>query len=257
MPTEVHTRVTNRLRRNLSNLRQLSSRAARFVCGNMSKSQFTTSAEYWERRYASGATSGAGSQNQLAEFKAKVINGFVRRRGIRDVIEFGCGDGNQLALSEYSNYLGIDISPSAVAACRSRFAGDASKQFMLLSEYAGQRAQLSLSLDVIYHLTEDAAFENYITRLFDAAREYVIIYSSDMDSRPGEWAPHVRHRVFTQWVDAHRPDWTLESTTSNPYPFDRDTQAGSLADFYIYRRRGLADEFGRSAGGAAGRAAGA
>ena len=251
MRSEVRSHDTNRLRRNLFNLRQLSSRAARIVCGNMSKSRFTTSAEYWERRYASGATSGAGSQNQFAEFKAKVINDFVRGRGIRDVIEFGCGDGNQLTLSEYPKYLGVDISPSAVAACRSRFTGDASKQFMLLSEYAGQRAQLSLSLDVIYHLTEDAAFESYMGNLFDAAREYVIIYSSDIDSRPGEWAPHVRHRAFTQWVDAHRPDWTVEANISNPYPFDRDTQAGSLADFHIYRRRGLDHEFGTPAGGVA------
>lgn len=39
-------------------------------------------------------------------------NDFVRARGIDSVIEFGCGDGAQLALAEYPAYGGIDVSPA-------------------------------------------------------------------------------------------------------------------------------------------------
>lgn len=33
------------------------------------------SASYWEKRYASGGNSGAGSHNAFAEFKSSVIQG--------------------------------------------------------------------------------------------------------------------------------------------------------------------------------------
>ena len=49
---------------------------------------------------------------RLAAFKAEVPNDFVRARGIDSVIEFGCGDGAQLALAEYPAYVGIDVSPA-------------------------------------------------------------------------------------------------------------------------------------------------
>jgi len=35
------------------------------------------SKKYWNDRYVKGQTSGAGSYNQLAQFKANVINDFV------------------------------------------------------------------------------------------------------------------------------------------------------------------------------------
>ena len=58
--------------------------------------KFTASDDYWEERYSKGKNSGAGSYNELARFKAEVLNGFVQKQNIRSVIEFGCGDGNQL-----------------------------------------------------------------------------------------------------------------------------------------------------------------
>jgi hypothetical protein len=39
----------------------------------------------------------------------------VAERRIRSVIEFGCGDGNQLGLMRYPSYLGLDIEPCAAA----------------------------------------------------------------------------------------------------------------------------------------------
>ena len=44
---------------------------------------FPGSASYWELRYRNGGTSGAGSYGRLAEFKAEVLNEFVRVKGIR------------------------------------------------------------------------------------------------------------------------------------------------------------------------------
>ena len=40
------------------------------------------SGEYWENRYKANGNSGAGSYNRLAEFKAEVINGFVKENNM-------------------------------------------------------------------------------------------------------------------------------------------------------------------------------
>lgn len=188
---------------------------------------FTDSASYWERRYALGRDSGAGSY-----FKAEILNDFVAERSIHSVIEFGCGDGNQLSLACYPVYLGLDVSQRAIDQCRLRFSGDPSKSFKHLAEYAGERAELALSLDVIFHLVEDEVYLDYMQRLFSAAGRYVAIYSSNRrEQSPGD-PPHLRHRRFSDWIDQNRPEWRLLQHIPNRYPFENG--AGSYADFFFY-----------------------
>jgi hypothetical protein len=196
---------------------------------------FHGSEDYWIDRYREGGNSGAGSYNRLAEFKAEILNAFVASHSIKDVIEFGCGDGNQLTLAKYPSYLGLDVSPHAVGGCARRFASDPSKSFMLVHDYSGQTAQLALSLDVIYHLTEDEVYDTYMRTLFGAARDYVVIYSSDKDESQ-DGVEHVRHRQFSRWVRANAPGWRLLRHIPNRYPYSGDNDTGSLADFYIYER---------------------
>ena len=65
---------------------------------------FQGSESYWQNRYEAGRNSGDGSYSQLAEFKADNLNAFVFENAITSVIEYGCGDGNQLSLAKYSKY---------------------------------------------------------------------------------------------------------------------------------------------------------
>jgi hypothetical protein len=197
---------------------------------------FHGSAEYWERRYAGGGDSGVGSQGSFAKFKAQVINTFVSDHDVTSVIEFGCGDGVQLELAQYPVYLGLDVSRSAVSKCRSVFAEDSSKRFLMMDEYNGERADLALSLDVIYHLVEDGVFERHLRGLFSAAERYVIIYSSNQENEPKSDSPHVRHRRFSDWVDTHLTHWRLIKHVPNKYRYTGDYHTGSFADFYIYER---------------------
>ena len=201
---------------------------------------FPGSARYWEERYARGGTSGAGSYNRLAEYKASFLNQFVAEHAIADVIEFGCGDGSQLSLATYPKYIGLDVSRSAVDRCKTRFATDATKSFYLYDSLAFVdnhglfRADLTLSLDVIYHLIEDQVFEAYMRHLFAAARRYVVIYSSDFEAAH---QLHERNRAFSDWLRANQPDWQLQTRLPNPYPYDPNDQDNtSLADFYVYTR---------------------
>jgi hypothetical protein len=197
---------------------------------------FSSSADYWEDRYHHGGNSGAGSYDRLAAFKAEVLNAFVAANDIQSVIEFGSGDGAQLEMAEYPTYTGVDISSTVVDATRLRFAGDRSIRILHTSELTdGERAELALSLDVIYHLVEDEVFDLYMHRLFDAGTRYVIIYASNEERR---WAsPHIRHRHFTRWVDTNQVDFECVRQISNAYPYlETDPGNTSFADFYIFAR---------------------
>jgi SAM-dependent methyltransferase len=198
---------------------------------------FRTSSEYWEKRYVKGGNSGVGSYGRLANFKAEFLNNFVEQHRIKSVIEYGCGDGSQLELARYPSYTGIDVSPKAVEICRALFATDRSKRFLHTDTVKTPMvSDLALSLDVVYHLVEDSAFENYMHRLFDSAQRFVIIYSSNLnDATPTR---HVRHRHFTSWVEQYKPQWYVSAHVPNVYPYHPASPGDtSLADFYVFALR--------------------
>lgn len=178
-----------------------------------------------------------GSYTIFAEFKAEILNTFVSDNLVLTVIEFGCGDGNQLRLANYPKYLGFDVSEDAIAMCRESFESDPRYSFKLMSEYSGEKSDLSLSLDVIFHLVEDDVFEEYMYVLFKAANRYVIIYSSNSNNNKGYEGTHVWHRQFTDWVHVNLPEWELVEHLPNRYPYRGDYRTGSFADFFIYRCR--------------------
>ena len=197
---------------------------------------FPGSAAYWEKRYSGGADSGVGSYGFFAEFKADVLNAFVATHYVQTVIEFGCGDGNQLGLAKYPTYFGFDVSSTAILKCRELFKSDEHKSFRSMSEYNGEKADLALSLDVIYHLVEDNVFEEYMGMLFEASNRYVIIYSSNSDDNRGYEGTYIRHRKFTRWVQEHLQNWKLVEHLPNRYPYRGDYRKGSFAEFFIYER---------------------
>jgi hypothetical protein len=205
--------------------------------GRPGRPPFPGSRTYWEERYAGGGDSGVGSYTKFAEFKAEVLNAFIASHNVDTVIEFGCGDGNQLSLANYPRYLGFDVSATAVDLCRARFAGDVSKSFKLLDQYAGERADLTLSLDVIYHLIEDEEFDRHMRLLFKAATRFAIIYSSNTDDNNHKHR-HVKHRQFTSWIEQNVVGWSLDRQMGNRYPYRGDHEEGSFADFYIYMKMG-------------------
>jgi hypothetical protein len=194
---------------------------------------FRGSGRYWESRYSSGGTSGAGSYGAQAEYKASFLDAFVKDNEIRTVVEFGCGDGNQLRLATYPSYLGLDVSRTGLRMCIDAFREDQSKSFLYYDPNVFSDAarfihgDLVLSLDVIYHLIEDEVYESYMHDLFGAADRFVIVYASDTERRVA--APHVRHRAFTEWVATHAKQWRL----------DRVEQAPDAAyqNFYVFARR--------------------
>jgi len=158
-----------------------------------------------------------------------------KKNNITTVIEFGCGDGNQLTLAEYPSYIGFGISPKAISLCQSLFKNDSSKSFLLLNKYNNQKADATLSLDVLFHLVEDHIFNGYMESLFEASNKYVIIFSSNTNTvKPPN--PHVRHRKFTDWIDANQSDWTLLQHIPNENPYTGNNKLSSFTDFFIFEK---------------------
>lgn len=195
------------------------------------------SVKYWKKRYINGGNSGAGSYNNLAQFKAEIINRFVEKNNINTVIEFGCGDGNQLKLFHFKKYIGFDISQEIINVCNGTFSNDSSKAFFLMDRYKHEKADLTLSLDVIYHLVEDKIFEKYMKILFTSTLNYVIIYSSNSNDNTNNNARHIRHRKFSNWIEKNNPDFELIEYIPNKYPYTCDNLTYSFADFYFFKNR--------------------
>ncbi len=196
---------------------------------------FRSSSNYWNRRYALGGDSGSGSFGEIAAYKAGYLNSFGRDNAVNSVIEFGCGNGQQLRLAEYPKYLGFDVSTTAVDACLSEFHDDRTKSFICLDSLRFRdnarflKADSTLSIDVVFHLVEDAVYERHLDLIFNASQCYCIIYSTNVDERSA--IPHVRHRAFVRDVEAKYPDWSL--LIEEPPPMPKETLAG----FFVFTRR--------------------
>jgi cyclopropane fatty-acyl-phospholipid synthase-like methyltransferase len=200
------------------------------------------SKSYWENRYKQGGNSGAGSYNKFAEFKAGVLNGAIAEYGINRVIEFGCGDGNQLAMLNIPNYIGLDVSETILKHCIDKFNNDKSKSFFIYSDKAfidNQhifQSDAAFSIDVIFHLVENEVYEKYLYDLFASALKLVVIYGADLDHP--QVTSHEVYRKFTGHIEKNFSTWKLEKVIKNKYPAkDYNDTEGSLADFYLFTRK--------------------
>lgn len=201
-----------------------------------------TSGDYWEERYNKGGNSGAGSYGRLAQFKADIINNFISKNQIKSSIEFGCGDGNQLGLLNLDRYTGFDVSKQSIALCSEKYKNDNCKAFFLydsisfLDTFHVFQADLTMSLDVIYHIIEDEIYEKYLQDVFNCSTQYVLIYSSDKSEQNKHQAQHVKHREFTKWIEENISGWSFENKIQNKFPLEFDSQEESFADFYVYKK---------------------
>ena len=173
----------------------------------------------------------------MAKFKAEIINNFVIKHKINTVIEWGSGDCNQLSLMNYKKYIGYDVSKTAINICKKKFYNDSTKTFIHLDDkYINhKKADLSISLDVIFHLLEDNVFTVYMKNLFDSSKHYVCIYSSNYNKI---FTKHVKHRKFTDWIDKYKSsNWKFIEYIPNKYPFNpKISDFTSFSDFYFYEK---------------------
>lgn len=200
------------------------------------------SAAYWEDRYRQGLTSGAGSYGEHADFKASFLNEFMASHSVSSLIDWGCGDGNQLSLLDAPRYLGMDVSAKAIEICMEKYRSDPGKSFFhydsaLLVNPAGfLTADMALSMEVIFHLTEDDVFHRYMKAVFSSAARFVVIYNTN-EEEPANG--HMRGRRFTDWIQQNAAEWELTHFQDGP---DQHLQVHS--GFYCFAKNGLMEDVG-------------
>lgn len=140
------------------------------------------SKEYWEDRYKKGGNSGNGSYGKVANEKTRFISNFIKENNIKSMVEYGCGDGNNLKLLSDDNpnliITGVDVSKSAIKICKSKLPNHF---FFTTSEFKPSKADLIVSLEVIFHLVEDHIYEEYMDSLTSTGSEWLIILSPNID----------------------------------------------------------------------------
>src|SRR5690349_9344381 len=103
-------------------------KAGLFLLNKKFSIQFPNATSYWERRYYSQGNSGLGSYGAAAVYKAFILNKLVKNNAVNSVIEFGCGDGNQLKYYEFKSYIGLDVASHCIQKCSDYFRVDKTKK---------------------------------------------------------------------------------------------------------------------------------
>ena len=167
---------------------------------------------YWDNRYVSGRNSGAGSYGDESEVKASYVNNTIEKNNIKTILELGCGDGNQLSMFDIENYVGYDISPDIIKKCKDKFKGDETKIFRTFDINKSNiidNHEMVISLDVIFHLVIDGAFERYMNVLFDSSK-YVLIYTmQNIEENTRKHAEHVLFRDVLSWTKNNAKNYEL------------------------------------------------
>lgn len=191
------------------------------------------SREYWEKRYEEGGHSGLGSYGFLANYKKNFINKFIKKNNIKSLLEYGCGDGNQLLMISCDEIYGVDVSDVAIEKCKELMPNG---KFSVISENDElflKKTDLLLSLDVLYHLLEDEVFERYLKNIVEHSSEYVIIYSSDFDDNEN-FSKHVRHRKFSDHpILMEKYDLVKHEKNSHK---STNHKKGSFSEWFIYKK---------------------
>lgn len=180
--------------------------------------------DYWNERYNAGFDSGKGSFGDLAIFKSEIVNDFIRKNPVRTVIEFGCGDGNQLQLMHYKEYLGLDVAYSAIEKCKEIFIRDTSKSFLLYNPkvFVNKgfiKADLVICLDVLYHIVPEDDYVKTLDDIFSCSDNYVILYTDTGQFEKNTYVKgsHICHRNTLHYLEKYA-DFKVIEIIPNKFP---------------------------------------
>ena len=169
---------------------------------------------YWNERYQRGETSGKGSEGFNYEYKRDYINRVIEMYQFERIVDFGCGDGNQIHELNIQQYHGVDIAESSIQRCRDRYAGDPRYRFDILDRNVRfTHYDLALSLDVLYHIVHQVDYESYLRLLFGYSK-YTLIYANWEASESR--VPHICYRNHFEAIQRLRISTQIIARDVNP-----------------------------------------
>jgi len=130
---------------------------------------------FWTFRYTTdpGLGSGVGSRGGILADKQELLLPFARALSLGSVLDVGCGDLEVTSRMPFASYVGIDISPAALAIAREK-RPDWTFKAADLPAIADGSFDLVICLDVLIHQHSASAFQELLTQLVRIARGAVI-----------------------------------------------------------------------------------
>jgi SAM-dependent methyltransferase len=174
---------------------------------------------YWLRRHEelegdirSVGNRGKSLEENEADYRIKTRNlvSILRRelampRGKR-VLDLGCGTGLYApALTKLGiRYTGVDVSPVALAQARARCpAGQFVQSDILNLRLPSLLFNAVITVDVLCHLTDDAAWRKAIAAIADLVkRDAVGIIIDRIEAERVQYQDYVLHRTFAEYQSA-------------------------------------------------------
>lgn len=154
-------------------------------------------------------------------WKQSIIHAFIDRYIPRSssILEIGPGGGRwtEVLLKRASSYIGIDISPSCIEACRARFGDNDQARFVVgsgrdLEPVASSSIEALWSFDVFVHINQSEV-ENYAEEFKRVLKPggIAIIHHGTVGGALGGWRSNLTQDAMME-ILANRGFYVLEST---------------------------------------------
>jgi trans-aconitate methyltransferase len=160
-----------------------------------------------------------------------VVNALIAEVGAKSLLDVGVGDGRVARGFRVERLVGLDVSPTAVAAAAHLLGDRPGWNMGVLGECVPPACDVAVSLDVVFHCIKNPAYVAHLDLLFGSARLAVGIYSTDHD------APthlHVRHRLVSRDVARLFPGWSLTLKTLPPWPQEKFARRWSNSSWMVW-----------------------
>jgi len=152
---------------------------------------------YREERYKTWWNSWAWSYWENALFKADIINYLIDELKVNSWVEVGCWDWHNLWLYNFKEYLWLDVSAKAIEKCKNIYVADNSKEFKLYEPWKEKQRDMSLCLDVTYHIFPRKEREETILETVRLWKKYVLFYSF---LNPSWHVKHINDYDFKSYI---------------------------------------------------------
>jgi len=169
--------------------------------------------KYRDERYKEWGNSWEWSYWENAIYKANFINEFVKSHSIQSAVEIWCWDWANLWLYRIQWYTWYDVSKKAIEMCDEMYKDDTTKEFYVNNENTElHQAELSLWIDMIYHIFPRAKREKMIDKIIEAWNKYVIFYTV-INCQPRVEGSCMNDYNFIEYIESKWRKYTIEEST--------------------------------------------
>jgi 2-polyprenyl-3-methyl-5-hydroxy-6-metoxy-1,4-benzoquinol methylase len=175
---------------------------------------------FWEQRYASGGNSGSGSEGTEAEWKVKELSRLITKHKIKSVLDVGSGDGRiaRAVMSRHPDvtYVGIDISPTAVASCSASALPNMKFIVSDCVESEIPQADMVMCVDVLTHISTQSRQQALEKKIRQSSLKCSFITNWNWSTIFNDHSVKAKHVFVRPYVPKSLMNTEVKSVDTNP-----------------------------------------